>query len=176
MRFDTYHAQYKTVRDIVKLLLKNGASDNPELREHANGLWDRRTRGSITEIGLNDLDQDLLDRPLHHIYHDAVAKGCTCFRADLPEMRGKVLAIPFDEAFGAYEGSIKVRKGTHGLELYIDLSIEELPEDAGLESWIYFIIGDEKGEEALFTWHPGSPLFRLEDGICSGTGVKLHNG
>lgn len=92
-------------------------------------------------------------------------------------MNGRKLAIPFEEAWADPEyPRIKFRVGEHGPELYFDRPLEEVsPVENGCGK-IYFIVGMHKDEQAVFTWHPGQPLGRLEDEIGPGTAVKLHNG
>ena len=160
----------KTVQDILDLLEANLASDKEELRKHAATLVGPRTRGSTTEHGLEKLPED---RKLSHAYSPHIAGGCDGYKVDGPELKGKVGAIPFGDAQDL--GTIKVREGDHGLELFLTPStlVRSDFADSFDADEIYFIIGDFEGETALFTWHPGPPLGRLEDGINTVTRVKL---
>lgn len=164
-----------TVRDALRLIMDNMQSSNPAIRQHAATLAGPRTRGSTTELGLEDLEHEQLNtRLIKEIRYD---QPCDYYCAFLSELGGRVAAVPFEDAFAMYPGEIKVRNGEHGLELYIDQDIHDAKEiDADDGELISFIVGIEDGEEVLFTWHPGHVLRPLSDGIGEDTAVKTHNG
>ncbi len=157
--------EFKTVGDIMALIEELEASDNKWLSQYSHDLRKPRETGSTTHIGLEDVPRDVQVREV--IRHKNVAEGCRCFVFDC-KMGGLIGAIPFLRAYSE-RLPVMVRQGRHGQELWTPANVET----GENQDRIYVIIGMHLGSEAVFTWHPGQPLGRLEDGIGPWTAVKI---
>ena len=139
-------------------------------QNYARTLLGPRTRGSTTEKALFELGSDGLpclvvsDRPIKYV--GPGFDGASVYTANVPELGGRVGAralSSFDEDDYKF---IRVRKGPHGPELYIEDSCEVWTLDFFRSDEVSFVVGPD-GD--LWTWHPGSVL----DPLSGNVAVKL---
>lgn len=139
-----------------------------------------RTRGSLTEIGLEDLDGDLPVTEFRPEIGDVpVARY---FRVEAPQLQGRLGAEPLGNLSPEQRERLRLRNGEHGLEFFLDID----PSNADLPPVAHatIILGpvDEDGTLGFWTWFPGDVMgtFEARDGVTdhpiNTVGVKLHNG
>jgi len=158
-----------TVGDLLDLLNDNLNSQSKELRAHAATLQGPRKRGSTTVRGLDVLPRDRELVPAPDEWDDVISEGCAAYCFDAPELEGRLGAISLGDALAEHI-PVSVRIGSHGVELFIDQPADTMPRC----SHVTVIIGQFKGEAAVFTWHPGRP--RQPAKLTYDTAVKTHNG
>lgn len=140
-----------------------------------------RTRGSLTEIGLEDLDPNTpVDEFRPEIGDVPVARYFRVSRA--AALQGRLGAEPLGNLSPEQREALRLRNGEHGLEFFLDID----PADAELPSVTHatIILGpvDEAGTLGFWTWFPGDVMgtFEARDGVTdhpiNSVGVKLHNG
>ena len=161
------------IRHILRLIAS--MKTIPALAGHASSLEGPRTRGSTTEFGLDILDPETEFEDFTPMPSDA-APGCKYYRCQAPSLKGKMGAIPIGSLLSDNLLSlVRVRKGVHGYELYMDTPQAEA---MNCESnTLTVILGpDETGAlpEIVWTWHPGKILGRCQ--ITDSTAIKTHNG
>lgn len=160
-----------TVLNIIAAMASSGVKS---LADHAKTLVGPRTRGSTTEAGLETLDGNLEGTEITPVV--GAIPGCRYVQFQAPAMGCKLGAVTLSTALR--EGwDVRVRRGSHGLELFRDVSPEtvEMPE----ADFVTVILGpDETGTlpEVIWTWHPGPPMASLRDPLGDFTAVKVHNG
>ena len=178
----------QTIRDLLVALANVPGEVFPGCSHgsYAKGLYAPRTRGSITVKGLDQLSSklELVDVTCDH--KGAVAPGHRVYQAHTPELGGRVGAVPLNLLDRKDFDILKVRAGDHGIEVFLDVSLEErgaLP----LVKRTSFIIQedyttkDEDGAETshgpvLATWHPGDPCGLLSKETADEAAQKLEDG
>ena len=172
--------QFKTLSDLLTLGLR------PDLQGP-------RTRGSLSEVGLEDLPGETPVeefRPENPALEVAVARY---FRVESSALGGRLGAVCIRDLSreqlalfrtrNDIDPSIPVKEAReHGVEFYLDVE----PEAADLPSVDYatIIVGpvNEAGDLGFWTWFPGgvtgTAMARGEATGCPFNllGVKLHNG
>lgn len=146
--------QMKTVGDIVDLIHLNLNSKDPELAAHAATLRGPRTHGTTTRIGLEKVS------PYIYVHlcdaHPAVEDGCDLyrFRFDMGAETGAIrLAVTLAAGM-----TVEIVEGLHGKELQGPREHDLWKVRSPYLTEIYIIVGERKGERAVFTWHPDHPL------------------
>jgi len=139
-----------------------------------------RTRGSVSEIGLEDLS----DRPVTEFRPEiGEVPVARYFRVEAPELQGRLGAVTLGDLTPEQKPLLRVRDaGQHGVEFFLDVT----PEDADLPavSHATLILGpvDEQGTLGFWTWFPGDVAGTamaqgaFTDHPIKSVGVKLHNG
>lgn len=159
-------------QEILDLLKENENSINLKLSEHATTLFDARHQGSTTKYGLNMIPgQTQLTDVTAEFKNILNGDNTKCYRLEAPQLEGRYGVVPIRIVSDDYIEYVRVRKGLHGYELYIDHELFYQDDDDTYTPYIYFIVGDFEGERALFTWHPGTPLDTCK--ITAETAVKL---
>jgi hypothetical protein len=163
----------------------------PSLRDHAKSLLGPRTRGSTTTWGLEDVDQlvgkhkksKVLSLMAFEVEMPEEVKmpGCRYFKFSESYLEGTLGARALSRVLKNdwCDHEVKVRKGAHGYELYIDRTPDEWSGHGVTTCEHYIILGpDETGTfpEVVYTWHPGRPLAPANKGLSDHTAVKEHNG
>lgn len=162
----------ETIKELMELLGR--MQENKTLRKHTEGLYGPRKRGSITDFGLNILDNDL---PLVEFtpQEDVRNPSCKYFKFHSKELYGRLGAVALQVALER-GWVVKSREGDHGTELYRDV----LPEPFEMPKTDRFtvILGpDESSDElVVYTWHPGEVLRSYKNELTASTAVKVHNG
>jgi hypothetical protein len=147
-------------------------------RETRSDLFGPRTRGSVSEIGLEDLS----DRPVKEFTPapGAAFGSCRYFEVVVPEIQGRVGAVAFSDLRTDQIAAVKVRDAgeNHGLEFFLDVPQNKAVLAETLTATI--ILGPASEDDptlVVYTWHPGAPLAPLGNGSNLGdVAVKLHNG
>jgi len=161
------------IYDFKILLGEMVESPEEETRSHAKTLFGPRTRGSVTENGIDAIPNDR--EAVEFVPTVGAIPVCKYYKVHAPEVKGRLGAVSLAEA-ESMGWDVKERDGSHGLELYRDVDVQ----DAEMPSCddITIIVGPDEGsmESIIWTWHPGLPLGSLKDGRTPDTGVKVHNG
>jgi len=188
---------YSTVADFVQLLDNMLASSNEAIADHAKTLVGPRTRGSTSNVGLDALPASTVVCPIEKLqkrydkvdYSKLVDPGCRAFVL-LQESNFEIrdwaaddddcaldLRLGAESLLHVLQAGLTVteRSGAHGPELFVDRELA--PSGLPRTTLITIILGEEAGQEVMFTWHPGLP-WRPWNGhtVTKDTGVKLHNG
>jgi len=161
-----------TIQAILTLL--HTMETVPALAGHAASLEGPRTRGSTTEFGLEILPPEMELEKFTPVA-DA-APGCKYYRGHAPALRGKLGAMPIGNLVpDNLLDTVRVRKGAHGYELFIDTPASEAM-NIGANDLTVILGPDETGSlpEIIWTWHPGGVMGRCQ--IRDGTAIKIHNG
>ena len=162
--------QLKNIGDVLDLIEANRNSSNPELAAHAETLLGPRTRGSTTKLGLESLNRD---KPISEVSHESVEAPCVAYRFHDRSLGGEMGAVSLCRALVASEGVV-VRQGEHGPELVaVEPRVQLL--QLRYEGYVWVVVGECEGEQAVFTWHPGEPLkpYSPDGPLTARTGVKL---
>lgn len=95
------------------------------------------------------LEQALKDANWQEITHPDVMVGCRVFKANIPGRFGLVEIdnLPDDTVLVADD-----RKGTGHISIVATGTKGQIVEDT------YLIVGEEQGENVVFTFHPGEPV------------------
>jgi hypothetical protein len=152
-----------------------------------------RTRGSLTEIGLEDLDGNLPVTEFTPENEALVVPVARYFRLEAPALQGRIGAVQMGDLTRAQLALLRSRSDIdpsipedkareHGVEFYLDVE----PENADLPSVSHatLIVGpvDDQGTLGFWTWFPGdatgTTMARNKVTTCpiNLVGVKLHNG
>ena len=152
-----------------------------------------RTRGSLTEIGLRDLDPTTPVVEFTPEVSALVVPGARYFRLEAPALQGRLGAVRFGTLTRAQLTQFSTRNdvdGTktaeesreHGIEFFLDID----PSAADLPSVDHAVLivgpGGPDGTLIWWTWHPGDVAGTvMARGKPTGcpihlVGVKLHNG
>ena len=164
-----------TISDILSLIDRMSASGVKALAAHAETLRGPRSRGSVSEKGLEALPQDREGVEFQPSKGVGIP-GCRYLEFAAPEIGGRLGACRLADAL-AGGLQVRVRSGKHGYELFVDRDpqgVEMLSADS-----LTVILGpDETGTfpEVVWTWHPGRPMASACAGVCDDLAVKLHNG
>lgn len=145
-------------------------------RETRPDLFGPRTRGSVSEIGLEDLS----DRPVKEFTPapGAAFGACRYFEVVVPEIQGRLGAVAFSTLRTDQIANVKVRDAgeDHGLEFFLDVPQNKAVLAETLTATVILGPGED-GSLVVYTWHPGEPLAPLGNGSNLGdVAVKLHNG
>ena len=152
-----------------------------------------RTRGSVSEIGLDDLPGDT---PVTEFTPDDPALTVPVaryFRVEAPELQGRLGAVKIGDLTTAQLALFRTRNDIdpsvsdedareHGIEFFLDVS--EADADLPAVGHATVILGpvDEQGTLGFWTWFPGdvtgTAMARRKPTGCpfDKLGVKLHNG
>jgi hypothetical protein len=106
--------------------------------------------GSIYEsVNVHQLERMLLNASWEEYSHPAVMPGCVAFKAPIPGTLGIVeLRSIVPDNFVKLDD----RKGTGQVSCVVSGSRGETVD------FTVIILGDENGEEVVFTFHPGDPV------------------
>jgi hypothetical protein len=141
-----------------------------------------RTRGSLTEIGLDNIEASLPVTEFRpEIGNVPVARY---FRVDAPQLQGRLGAERLGDLSPEQREILRVRNGEHGLEFFLDMSPEDAASLLPSVDHATVILGpvDDDGTLGIWTWFPGDVMgtFEARDGITdhpvNSVAVKLHNG
>lgn len=137
------------------------------LADYAKTLIGPRTRGSTTTAGIETLSPNLVGKTF--VPETGAVPGCTYVHFEAPSLNGRLGAVSLENIPDEDLSLVRVRKGPHGHEFYIDR-----PQHEGIScSFITVILGpDDNGDDIVWTWHPGLPLEPMNHKGA----VKLHNG
>lgn len=173
----------KTIFDVLLLIHQMRTCSIEELQKHAQTLIGRRTRGSITDFGVDHLPADRkLVEFTHCILPEVTIPGCRYFSLYASELNPVALAIPYREVREIDRDDIKRRPSPHEPkedELYFDRPLAEVAGEP--TDYLTIILGPPGGypgftNGVIWTWHPGMPLATLPKGEAPNeyTAVKLH--
>ena len=121
--------------------------------------------GSIVEgVTINQLEEILKSADWEEYSHDAVMKGCTAFKAEIPGLMGIVdlrsleplAMVTLDDRKNTGKVSATVQ-GVRGEKV----------------GHTVLIVGDHEGHEVVFTFHPGDPVnpSSIDAKGCHGTRI-----
>jgi hypothetical protein len=140
-----------------------------------------RSRGSLTEIGLESLDGEKAVTEFRpEIGAVPVARY---FRVDAPELQGRLGAVPMGDLTREQLSLLRTRDaGKHGIEFFLDVPADGA--DLPSVSHATIIVGpiNEEGDLGFWTWFPGDVAGtamaqdKVLDTPLNTLGVKLHNG
>ena len=156
-------------------LIRRMGSMSDDLAAHAKTLEGPRSRGSVSERGLEAIPADR-EGVEFEPQEEARIPGCVYLEFPAPEIAGRLGAVPLSEALNL--GKVCVRNGAHGYEMFVDRDpdIGAMP----MADAVTVVLGPDegapKGELVVWTWHPGKPMPTSRSGITANTAVKVHNG
>jgi len=175
----------QTLGEVVALIRAMAKSENEVLAKHGASLLGKRTCGSTTDVGLEDVDGEtpIYDSTPSVTMYGAAQPGCLYLHFLAPGIGGQLVAEPYCLVKRERpQLEIKRREGVHGPELYIDVPLENnnLPKVA----FGTIVLGPENEypefpNGVIYTWHPGWPMKSLrsiDEKPTDFTAVKLHNG
>lgn len=142
-----------------------------------------RTRGSLTEVGLDSLPGETPVTEFRPEDPALTVPVARYFRVDAPALGGRLGAVPMGSLTREQLSLLRTRDaGQHGIEIFLDVD----PADASLPAVDHatLILGpvDDAGTLGWWTWFPGdvtgTAMARdaVTDCPISKVGVKLHNG
>jgi len=154
---------FTTLKDVERAMRALWREDP----EYARTLLGPRTRGSTTERALFELGHDgwptLQVRDREIAYVGEGQRGAAIYTAQIPELGGRLGAVPLADLGDDQLERVRVRRGPHALELYVEgVDTSTLPPT----DLVTFVVGQDY---TLWTWHPGLPLNPLDGEVA----VKL---
>ena len=144
---------------------------------YADSLRGKRTRGSVTKLGLDSLPETYT---VSESYPHLAAVGTKILCGRDGGLGGRVGAVPMrdidlEKSF-LIDVMLRARVGEHGPELYLDRGEDgaKLP-SSGMLTFIVATEGNTDGLQpgALITWFPGTPSALPSDAVIAAIEARI---
>ena len=142
-----------------------------------------RTRGSLTEVGLDALDPSTPVVEFTPENAALVVPVARYFRIEAEALQGRLGAVPMGDLTREQLALVRTRDaGQHGLEFFLDVDASEADLPAVGHATVILGPVDKDGTLGFWTWFPGDVTGtcmaqdKVTDCPINLVGVKLHNG